>query len=158
MLTSDLMQVRLGEWDASATTESLPTQETGVSSVLVHPRYYAPGVFYDLAILVLVYTAECDKLIPSAGAGHGGQHPRSQHWAGLPPLCRLGGGHCTVLYCIVLYFTVLNCTVLNCYCTAGWGHLCNGPVPGDRLGQGRRRSVVPAAAVTALHSLPAQPH
>ena len=53
-LTSNLIQVRLGEWDASATTESLPTQETGVSSVLVHPRYYAPGVFYDLAILVLV--------------------------------------------------------------------------------------------------------
>ena len=94
------MQVRLGEWDASATTESLPTQETGVSSVLVHPRYYAPGVFYDLAILVLVYTAECDKLVPPAGAGHGGQHPRGQHRAGLPPLRCLGGGHCTVL---VLY-------------------------------------------------------
>ena len=142
------MQVRLGEWDASATTESLPTQETGVSSVLVHPRYYAPGVFYDLAILVLVYTAECDKLVLPAGAGHGGQHPRGQHWAGLPPRCGLGGGHSSVL--------VLHCTVL--YCTAGGGHLRDGPVPGDRLGQGRRRSVVPAAAVTALHSLPAQPH
>ena len=114
------MQVRLGEWDASATTESLPTQETGVSSVLVHPRYYAPGVFYDLAILVLDYRAECDKLVLPAGAGHGCQHPCSQHRAGLPPLCRLGGGHCTVLYFIVLYFTVLYFTVLNCtvlYCT-----------------------------------------
>ena len=139
------MQVRLGEWDASATTESLPTQETGVSSVLVHPRYYAPGVFYDLAILVLVYRAEHDKLMPPAGPGHGGQHHRGQHRAGLPPLCGLGGGHRTVLH-----FTVLHCT-------AGGGHLRDGPVPGDRLGQGRRRSVVPAA-VTALHSLPAQPH
>ena len=108
------MQVRLGEWDASATTESLPTQETGVSSVLVHPRYYAPGVFYDLAILVLVYRAEHDKLLPPAGPGHGGQHPRGQHRAGLPPRCRLGGGHCTVVHCTVLYCTLLYCTVLCC--------------------------------------------
>ena len=53
--------VRLGEWDASSTTESIDSQDIVVDTVLIHPDYYAPGVFYDLALLGLKTAADTSK-------------------------------------------------------------------------------------------------
>ena len=36
-------------------------KETGVSSVVIHPQYYPPGVFYDLALLQLDASADITK-------------------------------------------------------------------------------------------------
>ena len=55
------LTVRLGEWDASTTTESIAHQDIRVHTVLIHPNYYPPGVFYDLALLGLEEAADTDK-------------------------------------------------------------------------------------------------
>ena len=67
------IQVRLGEWDASSTSESINHQDILVNTVLIHPDYYPPGVFYDLALLRLQMAADTSKAsvgvmcLPSAG-------------------------------------------------------------------------------------------
>ena len=60
-----MLCLRLGEWDASVTTETKPHQDIAVSSVLLHPQYYPPGVFYDLALLALVTNADTSQ--PNVG-------------------------------------------------------------------------------------------
>ena len=73
--TPGSLTARLGEYDASSTTESHPHQDIGVSSILVHPNYYSPGVFYDLALLQLTSNADLNKpniglgCLPSIGTG-----------------------------------------------------------------------------------------
>ena len=61
------LTARLGEYDASSTTESHGSQDKGVGSILVHPNYYSPGVFYDLALLSLTSNADLNK--PNVGLG-----------------------------------------------------------------------------------------
>ena len=61
------LTARLGEYDASSTTESHGSQDKGVASLLVHPNYYSPGVFYDLALLSLTSNADLNK--PNVGLG-----------------------------------------------------------------------------------------
>ena len=61
------LTVRMGEWDASSTSESYPHQNIGVNTVLIHPNYYPPGVFYDLALLAL--TSDVTTTNPNIGVG-----------------------------------------------------------------------------------------
>ena len=51
----------MGEWDASSTSESDAHQDYSVTSVLIHPDFYPPGVFYDLALLALNVDADTTK-------------------------------------------------------------------------------------------------
>ena len=55
------LTVRLGEWDASTTSETIAHQDIRVNAVLIHPDYYPPGVFYDLALLGLEVAADTNK-------------------------------------------------------------------------------------------------
>ena len=55
------LKVSLGEWDASSTSESISHQDILVNTVLIHPDYYPPGVFYDLALLGLKMAADTSK-------------------------------------------------------------------------------------------------
>ena len=55
------LTVRLGEWDASSTSESLAYQDVRVTAVRIHPSYYPPGVFYDLALLGLEVAADTNR-------------------------------------------------------------------------------------------------
>jgi len=55
------LTVRMGEWDASSTSESDAHQDYSVTSVLIHPDFYPPGVFYDLALLALNVDADTTK-------------------------------------------------------------------------------------------------
>ena len=55
------LTVRLGEWDASSTTESIASVDIRVNAVRIHPDYYPPGVFYDLALLGLEEVADTNK-------------------------------------------------------------------------------------------------
>jgi len=53
---------RVGEWDASSTTGELyPSTDLAVRQVLVHPSYYAPGVFNDVALLLLATAADTSR-------------------------------------------------------------------------------------------------
>ena len=51
----------MGEWDASSTSESYAHQDYSVTTVLIHPDFYPPGVFYDLALLALNVDADTTK-------------------------------------------------------------------------------------------------
>ena len=55
------LTVRLGEWDASSTSETIAHQDIRVTAVRIHPSYYPPGVFYDLALLGLEMAADTNK-------------------------------------------------------------------------------------------------
>jgi kallikrein len=52
---------RLGEWDASTDTEYYKSQDLTTSSVIVHPDYYPPGVFNDIALLILSALADISQ-------------------------------------------------------------------------------------------------
>merc|ERR1711892_544771 len=56
---------RLGEWDASTDTEYYKSQDLATNKVIVHPDYYPPGVFNDIALLVL--SAAADITQPHVG-------------------------------------------------------------------------------------------
>lgn len=59
--TPAALTARLGEWDASITTETNPSLDMRVAAVVVHPNYYPPGVFHDLATLILSSPADLSK-------------------------------------------------------------------------------------------------
>jgi len=52
---------RVGEWDASTDTEIYKSQDILASSVVIHPDYYPPGVFNDIALLVLATPADISQ-------------------------------------------------------------------------------------------------
>jgi len=52
---------RVGEWDASTDTEIYKSQDIRASSVVIHPDYYPPGVFNDIALLVLATPADISQ-------------------------------------------------------------------------------------------------
>jgi len=52
---------RVGEWDASTDTEKYKSQDLGTSSVIVHPNFYPPGVFNDIALLILSSPADISQ-------------------------------------------------------------------------------------------------
>lgn len=47
------MVARFGEWDTANNNEPLPFQEADVESIVTHPQYYKPGLYYDVAVLIL---------------------------------------------------------------------------------------------------------
>uniref|UniRef100_A0A336KPT0 CSON012726 protein n=1 Tax=Culicoides sonorensis TaxID=179676 RepID=A0A336KPT0_CULSO len=51
--TGRFLKVRLGEWDASSTTEPIPAQEFTVSRIFIHPNYVASNLRNNVAILRL---------------------------------------------------------------------------------------------------------
>lgn len=48
------MKVRLGEWDASSSSEPIQAQEFIVSRIFIHPQFAAASLRNDIAILRLV--------------------------------------------------------------------------------------------------------
>lgn len=50
--TEDLV-VRLGEWDFSSTSETIPYQEIAVLRVAVHPQFNSSTLAYNVALLFL---------------------------------------------------------------------------------------------------------
>ena len=59
--SSSTLIARLGEWDASTDTEFYKNQDLTTSMVIVHPGYYPPGVFNDLALLILSVSADLSQ-------------------------------------------------------------------------------------------------
>ncbi|XP_045134953.1 inactive serine protease scarface-like isoform X2 [Portunus trituberculatus] len=47
------LAVRLGEWDTQKEQEPYPHQDIEVEKVVVHPKFFAPALFYDVALLFL---------------------------------------------------------------------------------------------------------
>jgi len=52
---------RLGEWDASSTTEYYKHQDITPKSIIIHPNFYPPGAFNDVALLVLSSPADISQ-------------------------------------------------------------------------------------------------
>jgi len=52
---------RVGEWDASTNTEYYKSQDLTPSSIIIHPQFYPPGVFNDIALLVLSMAADVSQ-------------------------------------------------------------------------------------------------
>lgn len=47
------MIARLGEWNTESASEPLPVQEIPVSTVIIHPQFYNPGLYNDIALVIL---------------------------------------------------------------------------------------------------------
>ncbi|XP_076681416.1 phenoloxidase-activating factor 2-like [Andrena cerasifolii] len=47
------LRIRAGEWDTQTKNEIFPHQDRAVKSVIVHEKYYAGALFFDVAILIL---------------------------------------------------------------------------------------------------------
>ena len=47
------LRIRAGEWDTQTKNEIYPHQDRAVKSVIVHEKYYAGALFFDVAILIL---------------------------------------------------------------------------------------------------------
>merc|ERR1712130_8101 len=52
------LTARVGEWDATSTTERYPSTDLAVRQVVLHPDFYKPGVFNDVAVLLLSQAAD----------------------------------------------------------------------------------------------------
>jgi len=52
------LTARVGEWDATTTTERYPSTDLAVRQVVLHPDFYKPGVFNDVAVLLLSQAAD----------------------------------------------------------------------------------------------------
>lgn len=51
----------MGEWNASATTEPFPVQESLVSAIFIHPGFTNPAnLFNDIAVLRLATSINVD--------------------------------------------------------------------------------------------------
>ena len=55
-LNESYLAVRVGEWDTQKEQEPNPHQDIAVERVVIHPRFFAPALFYDVAILFLQVT------------------------------------------------------------------------------------------------------
>uniref|UniRef100_A0A1B6MCD2 Phenoloxidase-activating factor 2 n=1 Tax=Graphocephala atropunctata TaxID=36148 RepID=A0A1B6MCD2_9HEMI len=47
------LSVRLGEWDTQRNSEPLPSQDIIVKNFIIHEKYYAGGLYNDIALLFL---------------------------------------------------------------------------------------------------------
>ncbi|KAB0805007.1 hypothetical protein PPYR_01977 [Photinus pyralis] len=45
--------IRAGEWDTHTTYELFPHQDREIKEIIIHPKYYKGGLFYDFALLIL---------------------------------------------------------------------------------------------------------